>query len=95
MNGKGVRAKAQIYLRDFCRGPGRDNGRLNLGDDKDFGKRWTMLRDMQYVNWQIPLIRWETETSRAISRFLVCKMMSPFTVTEEHQKKVSFGESSS
>lgn len=44
MNGKGVGAKAQIYLRDFCRGPGRDNSRLNLGDDKDFGKRWTMLR---------------------------------------------------
>lgn len=29
--------KVQIYLRDFCRDPGRENGRLNLDDDK---KKW-------------------------------------------------------
>lgn len=38
--------KVQTYLRDFCRDPGRDNGRLNLGDGKKVGKGWAALRGM-------------------------------------------------
>lgn len=47
----GARVEAQRYVRDFCRGPEREKDRLNLGDDKEVGEKWIMLRDLWQVKW--------------------------------------------
>lgn len=41
--------EARGYLRNLFRGPGRDNGGFNLGEDKEAGEKRTTLRDTWWL----------------------------------------------
>lgn len=43
---KGCKSESTNISKGLFRDPGRDNGRLNLGDDKKIGKGWATLRDI-------------------------------------------------